>query len=485
MHSLELDSQLEVRFRIRLDQWMKEDFFLPSAREMAGDHASGTRYLIVSTGGAGAQALLEVKKEFETVLPPEQLEARVRFLAVDTDRETPIATIQVEAPDGAVSIVQKKVLEDTQFCHLRSGDVRNLFTCASLPDSLGEWIDPALEHMLRADLARGMSCHYLADIGASGIRQLGRLSLYPYQAYNLIVTRIRTLACEITAGTGAPLRVIILAGISGGTGSGTLVDLAYLIRDTIDHMPESLGDRTEYLGFVLLPPTGNSHNPEDIAHGNRNSYAALKEIDYYMTLRQRNFSMPDVTKREKYSFTYGNGYTVTSHENLLASCYLIDAGSDGAVCANPTKAAAKTIAGTLLALVTADPIYEYPFGHVSCLDRCVISEDTFCGEMLSHTPAQRAPRDANYIYCTPGVAEFSIPTHLIKTYLAKSILDRIYAMFENCSAAEEADADRLLEQLGRQGGDSVQEVRGNLLRMLKPIMMGTTGNKCGLWFIAF
>ena len=87
MFSLHLSAQQHRLLRDRLDLWMQEGFFLPSSRDLAGDHAIGTRYLIVSTGGAGAAALLKVKKELEATIPAEQLEARVRFLAVDTDRE--------------------------------------------------------------------------------------------------------------------------------------------------------------------------------------------------------------------------------------------------------------------------------------------------------------------------------------------------------------------------------------------------------------
>ena len=79
-----LEQQQQQMYEKRIQQMMDDGFFLPSGRSLSGD----TRHLIISFGGTGADGLFGVKKAFETVLPPQQLNERVRFLAIDTDEKT-------------------------------------------------------------------------------------------------------------------------------------------------------------------------------------------------------------------------------------------------------------------------------------------------------------------------------------------------------------------------------------------------------------
>lgn len=482
-----MDVQQQRLFRQRVEAMKEDGFFLPQSRNLTGDHQTGTRYLIVSYGGTGAKALLGVKKQFEKIIPADQLEERVRFLAIDTDSSTQMTTVVRENADGTQVTEEEKLLEDKQFMQLRGSPARGLFNGADLPGSIQEWIDPELVKILRADIARGEQGTYLRDTGASGIRQIGRLSLYPGVTRSQIITRITTLVSEITQGTAAPLRVIILSGIAGGTGSGTVIDLTYLIRHAIAGMPGGVGSHTEYFGFIMLPTTGASTNPDDISHGNRNGYAALKEINYYMNLQQRNRSISGedlAEKREKYSFTYGSGDTVESDSNIFSLCFLMDGVSGGVAHARPMEQVTKVIAEGLLDIATTNQITDANGNGVQCLDSFMNDAPTFLTEMLSHSsPKQKAPRDADFVYCALGHAEFSIPVHLLKTYIAKLTLDKVYRMFQNCSEVEERDAKQFVEQVGKFKGASAQEVRNQMMGLLKPIMKSTVGNKCGPWFV--
>ena len=91
-----LEQQQQQMYEKRIQQMMDDGFFLPSGRSLSGD----TRHLIISFGGTGADGLFGVKKAFETVLPPKQLNERVRFLAIDTDEKTQKCTEEIKKPDG-------------------------------------------------------------------------------------------------------------------------------------------------------------------------------------------------------------------------------------------------------------------------------------------------------------------------------------------------------------------------------------------------
>ena len=479
-----MDTRQQRLFRQRVMSLKEDGFFLPQSRNLSGDDQTGTRYLIVSYGGTGAKALLGVKKHFEEIIPADQLEARIRFLAIDTDQDTQVTTVVRENADGVQVAEEEKLLEDKQFLQLRGTPAKNLFNGSDLPMSVQQWIDPQVAMMLRADVTRGENGTYLRGTGASGIRQLGRLSLYPSVTYSQIVTRITNLVGEITQGTAAPLRVIILSGISGGTGSGTVVDLTYLIRHAIAGMPGNVSNNAEYIGFIMLPTTGASTNPTEIAHGHRNGYAALKEINHYMNLKQRNCGIAGQTmQREKYSFTYGNGETVESEANIFSICYLMDGVAGGVAHSRPMEQVTKVIAEGLLDIVTANQIADPNGNNVQCLDSFMNDAETFRNNGLSQISADVAPRDADYVYCALGHAEFSIPTHLLKTYIAKLTLDKVYRMFQNCSAVEERDAKQFVDQVCRLRGSSVQEIRNQMMALLKPILKSTTGSKCGPWFV--
>ena len=81
-----------------------------------------------------------------------------------------------------------------------------------------------------------------------GCRGLGRLAFADH--VRATGTKIEAdLAAVTRARTGRP-RVVIVAGLGGGTGSGMAIDLAFLSR----HLLRRFGDAPVVAGWVLLPP---------------------------------------------------------------------------------------------------------------------------------------------------------------------------------------------------------------------------------------
>ena len=440
-----LEQQQQQMYERRIQQMMDDGFFLPSGRSLSGE----TRHLIISFGGTGADALFGVKKAFETVLPAKQLAERVRFLAIDTDEKTQKSTQEIKKADGTTQVVELDALKPSQFFQLNGGAARNIVTHPQMDTNVAQWINPRLVDTIKTNTA------YLSGDGASGVRQIGRLALYPANTVNTLSQRITTLAKELTDSNTADLRVFILTGIAGGTGSGTVIDLSYLVRDSI---PEHLTSRTRYCGFVLLPPTGKGSSKIEVDHGNSNGYAAMKEINHFMTLKQRG---------DRYTFTYGNGHTVDSGEPIFDICYLLDGHSDDMAFSNPRKQAVHVLSEGLLDMVTSSQTVGEE--TIQAVDSFMNDASTFAKQMVAAKPASIALRDADYVYCALGHSEFSLPANEIKAYVGKQFFDKIYNQFLKCADVGEKDAKEFVDRVVKRGATSPKETRKSMDKEIEAV----------------
>ena len=139
--------------------------------------------------------------------------------------------------------------------------------------------------------------------GAQGMRQIGRLMLLAGDGYVTLRERITRLirkaykrasqgaACrrakDENEKTKPRVRVVLISGLAGGTGSGILIDAAYLIRSVLDDMKiDSFAAISAYLytSDVLMEERGIRGIAQTCRILDRNTYASLKEIDYYLNL---------------------------------------------------------------------------------------------------------------------------------------------------------------------------------------------------------
>src|SRR3954468_14567955 len=146
---------------------------------------------------------------------------------------------------------------DYEKFHLMSGvDARQMLRNAKAWSSSLNWLPPGIQLREIDEIAR---------ISGGGQRWLGRSSFFA--ADSAIQNTIRTSLARLHQRSGVELeRVALIASVGGGTGSGILADITYLV----DH----LAQHASRAAYLLLPGIGTNEPLRSRA----NAYATLKEI---------------------------------------------------------------------------------------------------------------------------------------------------------------------------------------------------------------
>jgi hypothetical protein len=218
------------------------------------------RNLVIGLGGTGLNVVYELKRKYQEVLGT-QRPFCTKFLVLDTtDFEPsqgvtlhPAEFIKLEVPDAG------RVLQHNK--------------------SVQRWFptDPAIP------LGKISS-------GTSQLRPLGRLALF--HNAERVRSGIRVRISEVAAiepsyeeggimVSGQSILVQVVGSLSGGTGSGTFLDVARICRNELS---DEFGSRGELVGMMLLPDAFIG-KPET-TNVEANAYAAMKELDYDMGLTQ-------------------------------------------------------------------------------------------------------------------------------------------------------------------------------------------------------
>ena len=230
--------------------------------------------LIIGLGGTGSDALLTIMDKFKQrfILPTdangETLNApeRTAYLAFDTDKT------EMESRKIGTSSFRQENIFPLQ--------IPERLGVGTIPAYITDWWDPKLTG-------------YQIKNGAGGIRQVGRFVLF----HNVdgIVRKLETtikdlISLEKDKSMGT-LEIVLTTGISGGTGSGTFLDMAYLIRYVMDHSFPQVA--VNFMAYILTPSV-NVDKIATITSGKKDmlettGYAALKELDFWMNYNTHQY----------------------------------------------------------------------------------------------------------------------------------------------------------------------------------------------------
>ncbi len=378
-----------------------------------------TPTLVVSLGGLGGDTLNEVKKKFiRRVEPQIPGQEKVLFVEVDTDSNWLSRNEEKLSSDSAQGVMtqseQVNIVFDTSPAGM--GILNTAIHQEGIPQH--EWVDKKLNPTLKID-----------STGAHAIRQMGRLGLsvkgnYDH-VYGMVENKLRILCANAPLdGHGAKLvNVILVAGISGGTGSGNIIDFSYMLH----LIAKEIGAVNLSLDAILYTPDVQERVPDVVPDNlKRNFVACMKEID--------NFFKADVTK-EEYRFKSdrfhdgkvrdNNGSVIGDGMAIFNGVTLVQ-GYDANGQTLDISVPIETVSNYILSLLCEVDIA----GHT--LFSSILSNEIQAANrvlpLLNNQP--RLPRDVYYSYRTIGYHEVEFPIEEIMTVVANHVLLAIHQEYQ-------------------------------------------------------
>ena len=221
--------------------------------------------VLVGVGGTGAEVLLRARRLIEETYGSLEKLPVVSFLWIDTDKDYKVAN-----PEAAGSPLKDN---EKYWASVSGKEVKDMMSNMSK--------FPWIESWFPKELARNIGA---LEAGAGQIRACGRFALF--YNYHSIKEQFNA-ACDRVKGhenfmqdehgirvNSNGLNVFLVASLSGGTGSGMLLDLGYCTRDWLKGQGSPL--------ITTIAPMPNAF--AGIKVGDRvlaNGYAALMELSYF------------------------------------------------------------------------------------------------------------------------------------------------------------------------------------------------------------
>lgn len=248
--------------------------------------------LIIGAGGTGYEAVVRVKARFRETFPAELLE-QIRYIVFDTDTNHP----PVRSSVGEVIELEPGL----ELFQIGGVPVKGIIENHNNYPEIAAELD--LKRLPRLDLTKG----------AKQVRQLGRLAFfYHFQRIRRVLEAALRDVLNIahysrnTASVQA-INCFFISSACGGTGSGIMLDLAYLTR----HLAHKWGIPTDYIhttGMIVLPEAFTKIPASNEAQVRANASAMLAEIDHFMVHGDFRAAYPDKTRvndsRPPFNITY-------------------------------------------------------------------------------------------------------------------------------------------------------------------------------------
>ncbi|MFL0197575.1 tubulin-like doman-containing protein [Clostridium sp. WILCCON 0269] len=395
--------------------------------------------LIIGLGGTGIDAMLRLKyqinKRFileEDIISNTRKDKpkKVEFLGFETNQGEKNKRYPA---NGGVGLDPQ-----SELVMLSNAEIRSILKDRKiLDDCIKEWLAPELSSESGTD-------------GAGGVRQVGRLLLFT--KINEIVDCIEKKIRLLQEDKEETLHVFILSGLSGGTGSGTFIDIAYIVRGIMNNIYGSKGDdKVNIMGYLFTPDVNLSRSADNQSAQSyiiKNGFAALKELDYLMGMGDRH---------ERFTQKYRNRLTVDSPMPPFNLCHLISATNiDGRPMSN---------AYDYCMNVTAENIVNFMSSEVRESGGVFAIQD-YISNLKQNTDNMAKPYMSNYKYVIIGASSAVLPLEEITTYLAYKLFEKMQYMFD--SIPEEREVDQFIRRL-KLDEDGVIERFEEHIQNRKPI----------------
>lgn len=409
-----------------------------SARQQA-EQVENTATILIGLGGTGIDCLRTIKTQVYARLKADVPNAvlpryeHIRFLGVDTDEKSRGAAGSDEnlKPDSVMS------LDDTEFFSIGNPDVKKALT-----NSL------ALEQRTELSWLRwkDIPVPNLSGHGAGGIRQIGR-----FMMMDKSVSFRNRVEQEINAakkGLNEPsVHIHIFAGLSGGTGSGSFLDVCYMIKDIASRV-----EGVNTYGYFFLPDVNLSKIPycDNLTRQYipQNGYAAMQELDYCMQLQFNGGSFVQ---------EYRGNQRIEWNSQPIDMCHLICATDQkGNVIPNAYNYAMNVGAEYIMNFLTKPD------------DADVFGLDSQLSNFVNKTAVgnRRKQNGFNLSYCIIGASCAVVPIREINTYLTSELFDKFSQIADVNRIPSQSDVQRLAIDSIAKDAKSLDEIYETLLNMI-------------------
>ena len=380
-------------------------------------------YLFISSGGTGHKVLTTLRRQLEWQVDSTELAHKVRFLAIDACYEDMDA------------LVKEQHFSRDEVLKLPFEGAHESIAPGRITPQMNEWVYPDLYAKTGGKAVTAPAQSGFDSSGAGAWRQPGRVRMCQPNTLTLLNSTLRTVVNNLASNLPAQgrLHVFFLAGLAGGTGSGTIVDLAFLTRHIINTSNTALYQKTQVAAYMLLPTACGT---EDNDQGHQNAYAALKEIDYFMGLQYRG---------ESFRQDYGPGYNIDVSENIFDFCTLVEGVSDvGIPYPDPAETARHVTANSILNLI-AVPDGNQNANRPFLADAFLSNRAQNISTAITRQSHRAFPRNANYVYNVIGYSCCVVPIDLITVCVANRVFERVWSKFDRCKEATPEAADNFLQ----------------------------------------
>jgi len=371
--------------------------------------------VFVGLGGLGCKAVNEIK-----ALSDERM--------TDNDKRFYIALDTCASDMEKLAKIDLEDLNNTQTRGRLTSDERLELYDPSKPFALAE-ADENMKKWLKAEKFKDV---VIKGDGAQATRQIGRVMLFANNNYARVKTEIQkvlTSANSKRQATGANnVRVYVIAGISGGTGSGTIVDVSYIIRNIVS----SLGANVFKIMGCLFTPDVQLNDEGIVGHEEkelslkRNFYAAIKEIDYFYNNKEREkkYVSPQPGEPER-------------KENIFDECRLIGRKSSNgtAVCVNSAEVIKKFAQAVMYEIANIENELEDGFTYRAYVSNIpdAVSEWRRTGV----AEGMNLPDWAPFRYSAFGYGSFYIPKNELFAYCANKLVEKLCEQWNQKNISED------------------------------------------------
>lgn len=400
------------------------------------DEQNNCATIAIGLGGTGVACLRNLKRQIYSRLQPDDPESpipqysHIRFLAVDSDKSSLGA-------DGAFNSLD----EATEYFSISSGDINGLLsqtkTLAGTPEC--KW----LKNDNKEKGQRGLSI-LSATAGAGGVRQIGRLLLM--EKSSEFVSRIQRIVTDAARGIQGDAEIIIhiFAGIGGGTGSGTFLDVCYLVQEALERL--ALKGKALTCGYFFLPDVNLSNT--SIEEGSAvsryikaNGFAAMKELDYCMNFHNNQ----GCWDQEYKGFHIG-----PVQDTPVKVCHLISAHDVKGTTLKNGFAYAMNVVSDFIMQFLVKP-------ESSKKDEQALTMNSHIANYFKSMEVVNKTAGANYQYCLLGASNAIVPMKEIATYLASSLFE------EMSKVSRRKPTDQEVTQFAEKNELTYEQIKQSLL----------------------